>query len=323
MRWDSVGELTGWDLVEKRGPGLPPQLRYQDKAKSALLKFRGGRFLTVLKAQRWSGTVTIRRQSGTQRVVKLQESNPDNVIVLEDPVAQSSAGIYAAAIIVFGGCAFWFGPIRERRRSLGWLVFSLSALHLLFWATQCIGTNNDSPEYVSDASWLRSGFPSYFPPGYPVLVGLMKNITGPNLGVCVTLIQHGMVVLAAVWLYWFLRELMSEELAFSASVLAGALAPSMTVPQAVISETTTFFAMAGALYYAYRSAETGRLGFLVAGRSVHGMGRTGAHRPPVCIDSCHRPHPRVFLLHTVVETTWSDGSSDRGGDAPSRRVVLV
>jgi hypothetical protein len=191
--------------------------------------------------------------------VKGLESQEPYRVTIEDPVAPHSAAVFAGAVLVFGGCAWLFGPIRRQRNNVPWLVFFLAVLHLLFWASQPVGTQTDSRGYVESFPIVLAGAPSSFPPGYPVLLGMVGSLASGHLGTWITLIQHGMVVLSALWLYLLLRRVMPEALALLGGVLAGAVAPSLTVPQSVLSETTTCFAMVGALYCAVRSNETRKL----------------------------------------------------------------
>ncbi len=98
----------------------------------------------------------------------------------------------------------WSDSLGPKQSSLAHF-FSLRCSHS-FWAAQCIGTTNDSPGYVEAVSeFFREGQPGYFPPGYPALLGLVGSLSGDNLGKWVTLIQHGMVVLGAVWIHLLLR----------------------------------------------------------------------------------------------------------------------
>jgi hypothetical protein len=151
----------------------------------------------------------------------------------------------------------------RRRGSVPWLVFSLALLHLLFWTSQCVGTNNDSTTYLEGVEGLQSGKPSYFPPGYPALLGLLGFFGGANLGGWTTLVQHGMAVLGAVWLYMLLRRVMREDLALLGALLGAFVAPSLTTSQGVMSETVTCCAMIGSLFFTVRCAETEKMPFAV------------------------------------------------------------
>jgi hypothetical protein len=263
LRGNTVDRTNNWEVVERGG--LPPLLRYREDSKPALLTFQGRNLVTIFKTNQWSGAIRVERDGREVKVVNLQGSEEqERPIVVEDPEAPPSVAVFVVASILFAVCAWWFGPIRTSRRNILWLIFFLSIIHFLFWTSQCVGTTYDSPSYLQTVTrFFLEGEPSYFPPGYPALLGVVGTISGDNLGRWVTLVQHGMLVLACVWIYLLLRRIMSDELALLGGILAGALAPSLTTSQAVLSEAPTLFTMLGALYFTVRSAETGRLLFAI------------------------------------------------------------
>ena len=265
LRWDFLASKTNWQTVDQGGsPPLPSFLLYSGVSDPASLTFQGRKFVAIFQANNWPGVFRVKRNGTDAETLTLRNpAGHQGWLVLESPASLPSPVIFVVAFIFLAGCAYWFGPVRSGQSSLPWLFFFLSVVHALFWAAQCIGTTNDSPGYVEAVSkFFREGQPSYFPPGYPALLGLVGSLSGDNLGKWVTLIQHGMVVLGAVWIYLLLRRIVPEEAALLGAILGGASAPSLTVSQIIMSEATTLFAMVGALYFTVRCAETGRLRFL-------------------------------------------------------------
>jgi hypothetical protein len=214
-------------------------------------------------------------------------------IVVESPEAPPSLVLFVGALILFTSCAWWFGPIRTGRRNILWLIFFLSVIHFLFWTNQCVGTTYDSFGYLKTNWFFLQGIPSYFPPGYPALLGVVGSISGDNLGRWITLVQHGMVVLGGVWIYLLLRRIMSEELSMIGGILAGAIAPSLITSQAVLSEAPTLFAMVGAFYFTVRSSETGRSWYAVLAGMLAGWAGILRIAPLAGLI------PSIFLVHLL------------------------
>lgn len=272
LRWGLTDFSAGWALD---GSTSTNALACRTNFRPALLTFHAKHFVALLRSSGWGGVIRVKRNGKQVRVMEIQPiDGSQSQIAVEDPAGPPSPRLFAGALLLFAGCAWWFGPVRARRRSIPWLVFSLAILHLLFWASQPIGTNSDSDGYLHSFSIFIAGHPSYFPPGYPALLGAVTSVAGQSLGAWITGIQHGMVVVEAIWLYALLRRFVVEELALLASLLAGALIPSLTVPQALISETSASFAMLGALYYAVRSKETERSGLAVVAGLLAGWAVT-------------------------------------------------
>ena len=264
LRGEFVDNTINWEL-EVRDRGQPPSLIYRESSKPALLTFQGKSMLIIFLTRPWSGVLSVRRDGVEVKMVDLRDMNEQHhLIVIENPEAPPSVAVFMGALILFAGLAWWFGPIRAGRPNIPWLILFLSVIHFLFWTNQCVGTSNDSPDYLRDASlFFLKGEPLYFPPGYPALLEVVGAFSGDTLGRWVTLVQHGMAVLGGVWIYLLLRRIVSEELALIGTILAGALAPSMITSQAVLSEASTLFAIVGAFYFTVRSAETGKLLFAI------------------------------------------------------------
>ncbi|HWC99071.1 MAG TPA: hypothetical protein VG456_20065 [Candidatus Sulfopaludibacter sp.] len=254
LRYLPAAQQIGWTFDT-----ADPASYVMDDASSApaALKFQGHRFFALLHADRWSGVIRVLRNGSTVREVNLAPHDWRSArLLIEDPAAPVSVAVLMAGLVVFGGCALWFGPIRPGRPSLTWLVFVLGVVHLLYWASHPVATNPDSFEYLRQAPNVAKGIGGYFPLGYPLLLWLVGSVAGGHLGLCVTLLQHAMTVLIAVWCYRLLRLMVSEELALAGAILMGVLPSAMTVPQIILSETATSFAMVGAIYYAVRAARS-------------------------------------------------------------------
>jgi hypothetical protein len=271
LRWDSTHYTNEWELQDTEGQPVPHL--FDTHPGSATLTFQARRFVAVVRSVRWSGVMRVIRDGRLVQERTVPRSDVWSPIAVDDPGAPRSGAVFVGALILFAACAWRFGPWSRGRRSLPWLVFFLTALHLLYWATQPVATNNDSEGYLDAISTLfSSGTPAYFPPGYPVFLALVGSLAGGHLGSAVTLIQHGMAILAAVWLYLLLRRVVSEGLALVGGILAGSLGPTLTLSQSVLSETATCFAMAGALYFAVRATETGKIIFTVLAGALMGWG---------------------------------------------------
>src|SRR3990172_2752367 len=287
LRFDSLERSGSWEPVEKSVWGA---LMYRESSKPALLTFQASSFVTVFWIGRGSGVVRVERDGTEAQVADLDTLQGwGGRTVVESPAVPPSLVVFVVALVLLAGCAWVFGPVRAGHSSVPWLIFFLSVLHILFWASQCVGTYTDSVGYLQTVSMILRGFPGYFPPGYPALLGLVGAVSGESLGRWVTLIQHGMVVVGSLWIYLLLRRIVREEAALLGAILAGALTPSLTMAQAVMSETPTLFAMVGAVYFAVRSAESGRLLFAILAGVLTGWAGTlrviplAALLPSICI----------------------------------------
>jgi hypothetical protein len=284
---------SNWELVDKEGS--PPYLLYSGGFDPALVAFHGKRFLAVFQSINWGGVFRIKRNGTDVSTLALRHpGGREGLIILESPPAAPSLAVFVTALIVFAGCAYWFGPIRAGRSSIPWLLFFLLALHFLYWGSQGVGTEPDSPGYLEAVSdFYVKGIPSYFPPGYPALLAVVGIFSDKSLGRWVTLIQHGMAVLVALWIYLILRRILAEELALIGGILSGALPLNLTAAQTILSETPTIFAMVGALYFTVRSVESGRFGFAVLSGLLTGWAGTLRVVPLVCL------LPAICTLHLL------------------------
>ena len=185
--------------------------------------------------------------------------------------------------------------------------------------SQIVGTNNDSTEYLEAVQIFHLVRPLYFPPGYPALVGLVGLLAGEDLGRWLALVQHGMIVLGAVWMYALLRKFMREDLALLGALLGAAAVPALSTAQNVMSEAPSCFAMVGALYFGVRCAGDGENTICCSSRRVGGFRDHSASRP--------RGRPGSRAVHDPVPgqpwpATDCNHADDDGGDRVAAAIVV-
>jgi len=139
-----------------------------------------------------------------------------------------------------------------------YLLTYLSVLHLLVWLTQFVGITDDSFGQLTTLRQIAQGIPAYFPPGYPLLVGLGHLIWAAKAGLVITLVQHAMMIVTILWCFWLLERCVGALIACGATLVMGVAAPTLLTPQAILSENVALFGMTGALYYAVRYRDRGR-----------------------------------------------------------------
>jgi hypothetical protein len=305
LRWDSVDRTNNWETIDYGRAGDPCFI-YRDSSEPAILSFQGNNALIVLEPDQWSGKVIFERDGKEVRSLELpypgqiRHSAQEYPIVLESPAAPPSTALFIGALIIFLGCAVWFGPITRARGSVPWLIFFLFVAHILFWASNCVATTGDSSGYVNVLPLLLQGIPSYFPPGYPAFLGLVGAVSGESLGRFVTLTQHVMAVFAGWWIYLFLRRITPESLALLGGILAAAMPCSLTAPQTVMTETPTLFALVGAFYFALRAMESERSLFSIPAGVLAGWAVTlrlaplAGLFPSICLMYMLRPKRGVL-----------------------------
>lgn len=141
-----------------------------------------------------------------------------------------------------------------------WLLVYLLALNFLFWSTQCVGFYSDGLGQMQNLKLNALGFSVYYPPGYPLLVGLGYLLSAQSAGLVITLLQHLMMIAVVWWCFRLLTRCVGTTPAFLAALLMGAAAADLAAPQAIISSNAALFGMVGGLYFAvrYRDAERPR-----------------------------------------------------------------
>jgi len=151
-------------------------------------------------------------------------------------------------------------PWTGRRRLDVWLLIYLAVLHFLFWSTQPVGLLTDSLKQLPTLKAnILLGTPAYFPPGYPMLVGFAYLISRTVTGSVITMLQHVMMIATIWWCYRLLQRSAGTTVSFATALAIGAAAPTLVLPQGILSENVALFGMAGTLYFAFNYRETGRL----------------------------------------------------------------
>ena len=255
LKWDAIDRGTGWNEVDT---GLILHSLSAPENTPAVLSFRCKRLVATLRPYNWSGTIVVKRNGSLSRIFDVQPSESE--LVIDDPQVSRSWLVFFIALSVFAGLAAWFAPVYSNRSITGWLLFAVSCAHVLYWACSPVGTNGDSEGYLQTVAInFHSGMPSYFPPGYPTFMAVLRLIDATTLGSFITFVQHAMSVIVVYWLYKLLVRIVSGNVAFLAGLLAGLLPPVFAISQSVLSEVPTGFAMVGAVYFAVRCKETGKV----------------------------------------------------------------
>lgn len=257
-RLQSVGALADARLwqPEPFDPTVEPLFRLEPGLESAAIDFRARRFVLVTHSTDFAGTVTVQRDRVPIRQLAIA---PTDTVAFIDPFPPTATGWrLALGLLLTGLLALTWRPWRGAVRATGWLATVLGAVHLCFWLTMAIGTTNDSPEYLISLEALRHGVPSYFPPGYPALLGVARLLGGSAFPLLLTFVQHVLVVVAALWLFLILRRMVGESLALAAALFAGGIAAGLAIPQELMSEAATLFATVGTIWFAIRVREGGR-----------------------------------------------------------------
>ncbi len=254
----SIGPLTDsseWH-AEPFDPTVEPLFRMGPGLETAAIHFEARRFVLVTHSAGFAGSITVLRDGVP---IRRQQLTPTDSVAFIDPfMPPTTEWRIALALLATGLLAFGWRPWRGGRRAVGWLATLLGGAHLAFWLTMAFGTTNDSPEYLVSLEALRNGVPSYFPPGYPGFLGVLRLLGGARLPLLVTFVQHLFVVIAAAWLFLIMRRMVSESLALGGGLLAGGLAAAFALPQVMMSEAPTLFATVGTLWFAIRLREHGR-----------------------------------------------------------------
>lgn len=254
IRLDQVEGSDTWQGFTAVNSGVPDELRFPSGAESRSLTFRARTFALVANSWEWPGTLTILRDGRELRSIDLA--------MLRGTYAKDDSGKGSMLIptllgLLIAGIVTWrFRPRPSRPLGRAWLTAVLVTVHLIYWITQGIGTTNDSLGYLASAEQLFLGFPSYFPPGYPLFLGIIGAVAGPLTGAIASLLQHGMVVIAALWMAALLERVADRRSALLGGLLAGALPTMLAMPQAILTEAPTLFAMVGALHFAVRAVES-------------------------------------------------------------------
>jgi hypothetical protein len=187
------------------------------------------------------------------------DTRGDRIAVdLPSPMRKPGAS-FVLCLAVFLALAGTIRPWTARRRADIWLLIHLGVVHLLFWATQPVGLLHDSLKQLPTLDANLLGAAGYFPPGYPILVGVGHLVWPTRVGSAVAMVQHAMMVAAIWWCYRLLERSAGTTISFAAALVTGAAAPALIVPQGLLSENVALFGMTGGLYFAARYRQSARL----------------------------------------------------------------
>lgn len=222
----------------------------------AALKFAGHTAVVWLGRSPWSGRVRLLVDGAGEEIDLYHTSNDRFQIDLPRfAVPWWSWVPFAVAL-----AALWLAvrPWVSRARVDAWSIGALIAVHGVVWCTLPITVVTDSLDYLpSFLDNVRHGWPTYFPPGYGLFLAGVDGLPGAALGAKTTLLQHVMMIVALLVFWRLLRAVLPAALA---SVwLAGVtwLAPTLLLPQAMLSENVALFTMTGALVCGWRAVTRG------------------------------------------------------------------
>lgn len=289
VRPDTGSNGSGWRGVASNVSGMPALSEYIDTAGSATMVLPSGPTAVVLSAWAWQGTLDLLANTHVVQRVALDTLRDVSVVGTE----RRSVATFIVAVILMVTIGRMLGAVRRGRR-LGWLVIVLTAMHALVWVSQPIGVTNDSPGYLDSFNTLiNDGLPSYFPPGYPLLVGFAQTLGGGATGLIIAAIQHMMAIAAGAWAYALMRRTVADEFAWVTGALAGGLPAVLTMSQTLMSEIVAMFAMLGAVYFAVRARDHGKVHLAIASGVLLGWAILSRVVPLAAVV------PALLLIHLV------------------------
>jgi hypothetical protein len=184
-----------------------------------------------------------------------------DVVALDLPAqAPSPRWSFALWLVTLLAFAVAARPWRSSRRLEAWLLTYLILIHLLFWLTQPVGLLTDSLGQIATLKMnVLQGAPEYFPPGYPILIGVGYLISSTVTGSIITMLQHLMMIATIWWAYKLMERCAGATIAYATALIIGAAAPTLMLPQGLLSENVALFGMMGALYFAFNYRGRGQL----------------------------------------------------------------
>jgi hypothetical protein len=197
-----------------------------------------------------------------------------------------TAGILFFVLLI----ALAIRPWRTDRALHVWVVGHIAFLHALVWLTQGVGYNADARGYLDTFGRFIAGLTSYYPPGYPVLLGPLHALFPNATGLAVAGTQHILMVLSLYALSRVARACLGSDLATLGLLIAGSVGPTLLLPQVAFSENPAFFGMAGAVWFVC-DPEPDILRFDIAAGLLLGWAALSRVTPIVALAL------PVFLLH--------------------------
>lgn len=232
-----------------------------------------------VKASRLTLGLLLRQDGGRVRIAGGGESVEVDVagpwwrpVWIDLPSVKSMRFVPWLGFVLFGLVAGALRPWLGGRRLVAWLAVHLTALHVLFWASQTMGSTTDSPGYLDGIATLAAGRVNYYPPGYSLLLALCRLFSEDHLGATVTLVQHLMVVVCVLGVFLMLRSSLGEVLALGACLHGGSIGPALLAPQLVMTESLATFGMGFGLFLVWVGRQHRCWRWATAGGAIIGWG---------------------------------------------------
>lgn len=255
---DRVTAIGDW---RDEAAGSSYQYIAEHPAHDTRLRLRGAAFAFTALQHPWSGRIDVRRDGALWDSLALYAPEGQELRV---DLGQSSGLLQlllTAGIGILG--LLLLRPWRGGAALTIWLGALVGYVHLACWLHGPVGVTTDTPYYLVSTDALVHGSPHGFPPGYGIFIYLCAAFGGAP-GLCVTLVQHALMVLLAVLLHRRFRALIGEPWAFLGALLGGLAYPTMFGAAAAMSECWTCFTMAACLLLAWSGDGRGSMWRAVA-----------------------------------------------------------
>jgi hypothetical protein len=261
------GHPVSLNTLERTGSweDLGFALTHRNDEQPATIRVRGRRVMLSFLTSEYSGIIRVEGTSGQTDIDLFHPRRPKTTFVALDlagghVVAQGRTGRQdpvrtATTLTLLLLIALLWRPWRSGAATEAWALGHVAILHLLVWLTQGVGYNSDARGYVDAFGSFLAGQSSYFPPGYPLLLGPLGALFPSATGLAVTAVQHILMVLALYALARVARACLGGDLASLGLLVAGSMGPTLLLPQAILSESLAFFGMAGALWFVLHRSE--------------------------------------------------------------------
>jgi hypothetical protein len=232
---------------------------HRDNGEPATLTVRGRRVTVGFISSPWSGIVRLEGERGGSDVDLYYPARAHTTFKLEDvadgrPIRESGESNYvaiAAIAMLLLAVAWVWKPWRRAVAFEAWTVMHVCVIHAVVWSTQCVGVNGDSQGYMNVLTEVIAGQAGYFPPGYPLFLGIWSATVPQATGLAVTAAQHVLMVAALYALYRMVRTFLPPTSASVGFLLTGSAAPVVFLPQAIFSENLAFLGMAGTIFFVH------------------------------------------------------------------------
>ncbi len=274
------GKNLRWKYIKKKGVWKEGHLNdwscpfiWAEAKRGAELSFKGNIAQIFFLKKKNSGKVLILGSHGFKEVIDLNSpKNSYDEFIFEVPPLRPNV-VFNASFILFGLCFLILFKIwSTRTRRFIWIILFLSLAHLFVFTSFPVGANNDSPGYVwSVHSFFITETPSYFPPGYPILIQLAKLVPFLGLGHSILLLQHILMVLSLACFYFISLRLFGGKIGYLFIILLSCMECTLFLPQMVISENVALTFSIFSLFFALRSSKSRHLFFSILAGSFAGI----------------------------------------------------